>query len=184
MNEQESKQESKLDKLTSENHRRFVVLYAQYLNGRKAYQEVYTDVDANTAAANASRLLTDARIKEAVDEECKKHIMPKGEILGRINSIAQINIQDYTNDSGEIDIKALKEAGLGYMIREISDTKFGKRISLHDQSKALDTLAKIAGLYNDRSEVTVNINNEIKAEEILNDRLQQISSRLQQPKSD
>ena len=173
-------EENKLSKLIPE-HQQFVILYVEYWNGRKAYQEVYPHVMESTARSESSKLLTNPNVKEAVAEVAKTKLMPKEEILSRINSMAQINVQDYTNDFGEIDIPKLKEAGLGYMIKSISDTKFGKRIDLHDQFKALETLAKVHKLFDDKTEITVNINNEKSAEEEINDRLNSIKDRFTQP---
>lgn len=172
-------EETKLSKLIPE-HQHFVILYVEYWNGRKAYQEVYPTCTEESARTNASRLLTNANVKEAVAEVSKTKLMPKEEILSRINSMAQINVQDYINDLGELDIPKIKEAGLGYMIKSISDTKFGKRIELHDQFKSLETLAKVHKLFDDKTEVTVNINAEKSAEDVLNERINTANARLQQ----
>lgn len=162
-------------------HARFVVLYANYLNATKAYLEVYPDNEYASAGVSASRLLKDARIKEALNEEFKLRAMPKYEILNRLEAIAKIDINQFTDDFGNLDFAKLKEAGLTYMIKGISDTKFGKNFILHDQADALKTLAKIVNLYDDKAEVNVNINNEISAEDKLNERINTAKDRLIEP---
>jgi len=169
--------ESKLAQLTLK-HQQFCNLYVTYWNGRKAYHEVYPAVTDNTARVQASKLLMTPAMKEAVTEVARTKVMGKDEVLARINAIAEINVEEFTNDKGDIDIRLLKKVGAGYMIKSISDTKFGKHIHLHDQFKALETLAKIHKMFDDNTTVTVNIENQITAEEVLNERLKTYQDRF------
>jgi len=169
--------ESKLAQLTQK-HQNFCILYVAYWNGRKAYSEVYPGVTDNTARVLASKLLMTPAMKEAVAEVARTKVMGKDEVLARINALAEINIEDFINDKGDIDIARLKKIGAGYMIKSVSDTKFGKHYHLHDQYKALETLAKIHKMFDDNTTVTVNIENQITAEEVLNERLKTYQDRF------
>ncbi len=166
--------------ILSEAHQRFVLNYVDNLNAAKSYQIVYQDANYNTARTNGSKLLANTDIKEAIAEQFRLRAMPKEEILGRLENLAKVDIQQYIDDTGRIDIVKIKEDNIGYMIKGISDTKFGKNFTFHDSAKALETLAKVHKLFDDKTEVTVNINNEKSAEEEINDRLSQAEARLQQ----
>lgn len=162
----------------SEKHKRFVKIYAQSLNKVKSYMQVYPDSTYEAAATSAWELLKNPEIKAALDEEFNASVMTKSEVLQRINAIADINVSELMNDFGEIDIVKVKERNAGYLIKSISDTKFGKRINLYDSQKALDSLAKIHRLYEDKNEVTVNIVQEISAKERLEQTLDKLADKL------
>lgn len=166
-----------LDNL-SEKHKRFVKIYAQSLNKVRSYMETYPDSTYESAAVSAYELLKNPKIKEALDEEFNASVMTKSEVLKRINAIADVNVNELMNDYGEIDIAKVRKSDAGYLIKSISDTKFGKRIELHDASKALDTLAKIHRLFDDKSEVTVNIVQELSAKQKLEDTLDKLADKL------
>lgn len=168
---------SAIDNL-NERHKRFVKLYAQNLNATKAYAEIYPDSSYEAAGTSAYELLKNPQIKEALDEEFNASVMSKSEVLKRINAIASINIANLMDDFGEIDIAKVKKHNAGYLIKSISDTKFGKRIDLHDSQKALDTLAKIHRLFDDKNEVTVNINQELSAKQKLEQTLDKLEAKL------
>lgn len=162
----------------SEKHKRFVKLYAQNLNGVKSYMEVYPNASYEAAGNAAYELLKNAEVKAALDDEFNASVMTKSEVLKRINAIAHINVNNLMNDYGEIDIAKVRKSDAGYLIKSISDTKFGKRIELHDSSKALDTLAKIHRLFDDKSDVTVNIVQELSAKQKLEETLDKLADKL------
>lgn len=162
----------------SEAHKRFVRLYAQSLNKVKAYMEVYPNSSYNAANVSSYDLLKLPQIKAAIEEEFASVTMSKSEVLKRITAIAEIDVSDFMSDSGELNIAKIKESGAGYLIKSISDTKFGKRVDLYDSQKALETLAKIYGLFNDGAKVTVNINQEISAKEKLQQTLDRLDAKL------
>ena len=162
----------------SEKHKRFVRLYAQNLNGTQAYLEVYPNSTYEAAANSAYELLMKPDVKEALDVLFNASLMTKTEVLKRINAIANINVNDLMNDFGEIDIAKVKKHNAGYLIKSISDTKYGKRVDLHDASKALDTLAKIHRLFDDKADVTVNIVQELSAKQKLEETLDKLNAKL------
>lgn len=167
--------------ILSEAHQRFVLNYVDNPNATRAYMNVYPDCSYESARRYASALTAKLDIKEAIAEQFKLRAMPKEEILGRLENLAKVDIQQYIDDLGRIDIAKIKKDNIGYMIKGISDTKFGKNFTFHDSAKALETLAKVHKLFDDKTEVTVNINNEKSAEEEINDRLNSIKDRFTQP---
>lgn len=162
----------------SEAHKRFVKLYVQSLNKVKSYMEVYPNSNYNAAHVSAYDLFKLPQIKAAVEEEFNAVTMPKSEVLKRITAIAEIDVSNFMSDSGELNIAKIKESGAGYLIKSISDTKFGKRVDLYDSQKALETLAKIYGLFNDKAEVTVNLTQELSAKDKLQQTLDRLDAKL------
>lgn len=152
---------------------------AEYLKDRNGTQAaIRAGYSPNAARAQASRLLTNADIIAAVDEETKKRIMPADEVLRNLSEIASGNMAELMNittmgftadlldedDSGERKpkpqtklIKKIKQKVTtisankpGADDKEIVETEF----ELYSRLDALNTLAKYHGLLVDRTELT------------------------------
>jgi hypothetical protein len=80
--------------------------------------------------------------------------MSPEELLGRLSFIATADISDLQDEQGSIDLGALKDAGLGHLVREISQTSQGTKIKLHDAMRAQELLAKYHQLLTDRVDLT------------------------------
>ncbi len=99
-------------------------------NGQQAYQAVY-GADANTARVNASRLLKKPEVQERLKE-----------------------LQAEANSDKILSAQELKERLSAIARREVTETIFlpngeqvQKKTSVKDAIRALETLARISGLY-------------------------------------
>lgn len=99
-------------------------------NGQQAYQAVY-GADANTARVNASRLLKKPEVQERLKE-----------------------LQAEANSDKILSAQELKERLSAIARREVTETIFlpngeqvQKKTSVKDALRALETLARISGLY-------------------------------------
>jgi len=102
-----------LDTLKPE-HRAFVAEYVNNCgNGTLAYQAVYKDVKASTARINASKLLTNTNIIEAIEFEYDKYWKGKDKNIEKnktyqlIHFCGDVDVADIFDD--EYDIKPLNQ---------------------------------------------------------------------------
>lgn len=107
-------------------------------NGQQAYQAVY-GADANTARVNASRLLKKSEVQERLKE-----------------------LQAEANSEKILSAQELKERLSAIGRREVTETIFlpngeqvQKPVAIRDAIRAMETLARISGLYATKPEVDV-----------------------------
>lgn len=106
-------------------------------NGTAAYLSVYNNSGEATARANASRLLRkpeiQARLKELQDKATSPKILSSEELKARLSAIARREVTEtVVTPSGKI---------------------IEKPASVRDSVAALQTLARISGLYINKTEV-------------------------------
>ncbi len=148
----------------SPKEQQFVDEYLVDLNGRRAYQVVYPDSQADSAAVGASRLLIKANISAAIAlrrEELSKQVqVTQAEIVREFRRVGMsANADDYLSFSKDgvslKDSAELTRDQMG-MISEISHTRseYGTniRFKLHDKLDALNALAKHLGMFPTRVE--------------------------------
>lgn len=117
----------------------FCIEYAKTGNATEAYRRAYSVKSDGTARANASRLLANssvkARLAELQAEITNKRIMDAVEIKERLTAIARREVVDtVTLPNGE---------------------QVQKSPSIRDTLRALETLAKISGLFVTKQELDV-----------------------------
>jgi len=132
------------DKLTPK-QMRFVVEYLVDLNGTQA--AIRAGYSPKSAARIAYKLLLNPKIKAAIQAETKK-LMERAEIrswmvLRETSRIAFSNISNFVQWDGSIwklkpDVMVSKEARTA--ISEISDTRYGMKLKMHDKVAALRLL--------------------------------------------
>jgi phage terminase small subunit len=158
--EEKKKEECAFDKLKIE-HQNFVKEYVRnFAVGYKAYKCVYPKVSDETARTNASRLLTNANVKQAIDDEYKRiwkekdSEIEKSKTYQMIHSIGNSDISDIINlEDGSLIVKNLKEIppearqciqSVEYVEKE---TQYGIdrniKVRLHAKQPALELRAKI-----------------------------------------
>lgn len=155
-----------LDNLTLK-QRRFVEVYlANGGNGVRAALAAYNTEDYDTANAIARENLQKPPIRAAIDDGLKEVAMGPSEILARLAEHARADMTDFIDDAGEVDIARAAAAGKLHLVRRISSKRQTRvsdkdetiteevRVELQDQQGALDKLARIAGLYQDKLEVS------------------------------
>lgn len=164
-----------LDNLT-EFEKRFVILYAQTLNGTQTYLTLKPDVQENSANTLAYELLRKPHVKEALAVELKNHLNLKEDTLARILTLVTFDPTQYVTRSGYIDLEMLKSDGYGWLIKSFKNTKYGTDVIFMDKDKALETLSKIHKLFDDN--LTVNIQQQLTAKDRIDNDLQLLRERL------
>lgn len=147
----------------SESHEKFVSEYLKDYNATRAYMAVYPDSNTDAARVSASRLLTNANIKKAIAEKAKDLIEKSDantiELINRQREIAFSDIRDAVEIvEGKPVIKDIEKIP-NNIIHSMKIDKSGVvEIKAYDAQKALDALMRYYSLYNDKVEVTNNIN--------------------------
>ena len=142
-------------------HESFVVAYCSdyTFNGTRAYQDIVApDMDNNSAAASASRLLrsvnvrkavsiqmewqlrdTDALARRIIDEHSKIAFAHSSMIMDGINSFGYI-VKDFADipDEYKAAIAGFKKTETGML-----------EVKFYDKQKSLDSLARILGMFDD-----------------------------------
>jgi phage terminase small subunit len=148
----------------TDKQKRFCDEYLVDLNGTRAYRQVYKVKTDNTAAVNAARLLTNAKIQTYIQQKQKKLQEKTGITIERVlNEYARIAFSDlralYNEDGSLKKINELTEeeaaAIAGVEVDELFDliddskTQIGitKKIKRWDKVKALDSLGRHLGMF-------------------------------------
>jgi len=157
------------NKLTAK-QKKFADLFIETGDKQKSYLKAYPKSRYNSAAAAATRLLKNVKVKayidtkqEQIDSEVFKHqIVTKERILQEEGRIVRANVKDILDDNG--DVKELKDMSEGLLaaiklikydkIRVGTDKqgnaiyeKYIKRISFHDKGAALNRIEKCFGMH-------------------------------------
>jgi phage terminase small subunit len=142
--------------------RKFVQEYLRDLNGTRA--ALRAGYAPKAARSEASRLLTNVNICEAVDAGMDLYAMRPGEIIARLTQHARGSLEPFLDidEDGELrgfrfaedaPIHLLKKATLvERTYKEVTERTYS--IELHDPQAALRDLAKIRGLTVDRKEIS------------------------------
>lgn len=156
----------------SPKHRAFVNEYLDCFNATEAYMRVYAPKRRETAEVNASRLLSNAMVAEAIEARIKEKTMKVDEALARLSDMARGDLADFMDISGmgfSIALREAKEAGKTHLIKKVKQktTTFLAKsesdedrevheieIELHDPQAAIDKLLKVNGAYINRLELT------------------------------
>jgi phage terminase small subunit len=120
-----------------------------------------------SARTTSSRLLAkdniSAEIQRLIQERNKRTEVTADRVIAEFAKIAFADIKDvaewrknyvYLRDYNEVD---------GTLIAEVKNTEAGIGVKLHDKMKALEALAKHTGVYDERPQVTVDVNSFIDA---------------------
>ncbi len=132
----------------------FIEHYIVCLNGAEAARRA--GYAASGARQEASRLLSNADIRAAIDARLAESAMPIGEILGRLSEQARSTMADFFTIKGRgmtLDLKKAAAADRLYLVKKYTKTKQGVSIELYDAQAALTLLGKTYGLFVERQEV-------------------------------
>lgn len=174
-------------KLTDK-QRTFVDEYLIDLNATRAYKAVYKNVKSDeVAAANASRLLGNAKVKEKIEERmadrAKRTEITQDKVLTELAKIAFANgadfakvvqktrmiptfsqdgVQDGEKEITYEDVQVLATDQLPKdklaAISGIKATKEGIEVKMNDKVKALELIGRHLGMFNDKLEVKGSMN--------------------------
>lgn len=127
----------------------FAEEYLKDMNAARAYKRAYPNVNADTAKANGSRMLTNANVKHYINESLNQihndNIAAIQEVFEFLTRVMR----------GELTQEELMNVGTGTGITEIQ--KFEKSVSIHDRLKAAELLGKAYSMFKD------NVNARIEA---------------------
>lgn len=128
------------------NQRVFCDEYLKDLNGTRAYKVAYKNVTKDeTAAANASRLLRNAKVKKYIDKKLDEmssaRIADAKEVLEFLTSVMR----------GEEQEQTLSLAGNG------SQELIPKETDVKDRIKAAELIGKRHSLFTDRIDIEGNV---------------------------
>lgn len=152
----------------SEKHQLFVYEYINNkFNGVKAYMAVY-GADYDTSKVNASKLLTDANIRQFLDKAIDESIMTdKKELAKRVieeyKKIAFSDIKNLidpgtgeSNITDETDTSVIESIQFDTITRE-KETIVGKtKYKLYNKINALDSLSKFILGFAEKHEIDLN----------------------------
>ena len=135
------------------------------MNQRKAYLLTYPGVKQGTADVQACRLLSNPKVSAARQEYLESQWGEKekviAELFHKLKKISSADISEFIDESGNIkveDFKCLDTFAVAQYDQAVSDTKEGQNvrqsIKMMDKQKAIDTLAKILGMIQDKVEHT------------------------------
>lgn len=148
---------------------------------RRMFIDAFLDAEADTflhgtnAARKAGyayprreavRLLSLAVIKEALQKRLYAAGANEAALLSRWLRTAVVDISPYVNSTG-LRVEALKEAGLGWMIKGVRTTQVSTIFELRDPERAAEQIAKHLGMFVERREVDLkrrDIDREIEGE--------------------
>ena len=151
----------------------FVKEYLKDLNAKQA--AIRAGYSAKTAEGQGSRLLSNAKVAEFLQEAMKKRSerteITADRVLEELGKIAFSDLKKVMqwDEDGEISLRPMDEVD-GTILSEISETinetefntRRTRKVKLHDKMKALDLLGKHLGMWTEKLDVTgdlsVNIN--------------------------
>lgn len=145
-------------------------------NGTQAYKEVY-QCDEKTARTNSSRLLTNAYIKQYIEELLEdarnRNRVTVDKIVNEYAKLAFFNPADVFDSNGTVkDIQQLDEnvtasiksikikEDVRYENGEEVPDGYTKEITFSDKKSALDSLGKFLGMFVDKSKVELSNDND------------------------
>jgi len=145
----------KVEDFDTPKHAEFVANFFKLnMNATRAYKATYgQELDDNTAAANASRLLTNAKVSEAVHKRIKANIMEADELLFRVSEFARSEHGQYLKTDGTVDVAKLVEDGKAHLVKGIRETKYGRAYDFHDPKQYLELQGKYLALWKERIEI-------------------------------
>lgn len=140
---------SKETKLT-EKQLAFIDYYLETLNAREAYKRAYGTKNNNTADSNASKLLSNTKVKTIVDERLAE-IASK-----RIAKVAEVQEFLTACMRGEVDeeITGMKQNDITGGMETFILTK---QLSAKDRLKSAELLGKANRLFTDKLDVDANV---------------------------
>lgn len=131
----------------------FINAYLECWNASEAARRAGYSV--KTAGAIGAENLTKPEISEEIQRRIQENTMQANEVLIRLTKEARLDIEDYYDFPGSLPMfnpEKARERGVLYLVKGFSITDKELKINLPDAHAALDKLARIHGLYNDKTE--------------------------------
>jgi phage terminase small subunit len=156
----------------SKKHTAFVEEYLRTFNGTRAYMHVYPNAKERSARSNASELLTNPNVKEAIGLRLTEMHLGADEVLKLLGDMARGDMGEFLDVSGmgfNLDLQDAKAKGLTKLIKRVKQktTIFQAKkeseedrevheleIELYDAQAALEKIGKHHGLFKDSLDIT------------------------------
>lgn len=153
----------------SKKHQKFVDEYLQCFNQTRAYLKVYPSSTADSARANAARLIATDNVKAEIQARLAEIHMSADEALKLTADIARGDVSDFMAIGSmgfSLDLQSALEAGKTNLIKKVSQktiTVNGKNedkethiidIELYDRQGALRDILKIHGKFTDKIDLS------------------------------
>lgn len=130
----------------------FIDFYMQHFNAQKAARQA---AYSPHISKNPTLLTKNAAVQAEIARRREQMLMSTQEMQLRLAQQARAEYADYYNADGTVDLEQLLADGKGHLIKTIRRNKDGYlEVIWHDAQNALTTLAKIDGLFTERSETT------------------------------
>jgi len=158
--------------LKNKKHAEFVNQYFFCnFNGTEAYKATYGEnLDDNSAAVNASKLLRNTQIAQEIKERFEARAMKADEVIDRLSQIARGDIAAYMDDYGMIDFQAARKAKKTHLLKKVKqrtirkmgevkeDGTTGEDVEIHDLEfetysahEALRDMGKVHALFTEKT---------------------------------
>ena len=141
-----SKKETKL----TEKQLAFIDYYLETLNAREAYKRAYGTKNNNTADSNSSKLLSNTKVKQIIDERLaeikSKRIAKVEEVQEFLTSCMRGEIQE--------EVIAMQQNMISGAMENVIMTK---QLSAKDRLKSAELLGKANRLFTDKVEIDGNV---------------------------
>ena len=141
---------SNKDTKLTEKQLAFIDYYLETLNAREAYKRAYGTKNNNTADSNASKLLSNTKVKKIIDERlaeiASKRIAKVEEVQQFLTSCMRGEVQE--------EVLAIKQSELSGAMENVIMTK---QLSAKDRIKCAELLGKANRLFTDKLEVDANV---------------------------
>lgn len=170
----------------NERQKRFINEYIKDLNGTRAYRKVYQCKNDETAAVNASKLLSNPKAKEYLEMKLKdreKRLeITQDKVLKELAKIGFANITNFTDvvdipytvDKKDKEGNVIGEETKYYKglrlynteditedelaaLQEIKEGKQGITVKMHDKVRALEQIGRHLGMFNDKLDISGNV---------------------------
>ena len=133
-------------------------------NKQRVFVEEYLRCwNATEAARRASyahpnvagpRLLVNVSIAAEIEHEVSERSMSADEVLVRLAEQARGEYAEFIDEWGVVNIKRMKEAGKGHLIKKVTLTRHSRTVEFQDPQAALFLLAKANGITKEQVDIT------------------------------
>jgi len=130
----------------------FIEGYLECWNGTKAARQAgYAH-----PSVQASRLLRNIKVQEAIDERLTEKCMSADEVLMRLADMGRGDIRDFVlvREDGSWTIDWESARGQTHLIKSVRDTKHGLVFEIYDAQAALEKIGRAHGLFKERHELS------------------------------
>lgn len=136
----------------------FVAAYLRTSNSAAAAREAFGSSTSGSAASVGWTVKNRPHVAEAINRALDANALGAKEVLSLLSDHARADLSPYLRIGKDVvtfDLEAMREAGLGHLIKEVRIGRDGElTVKIHDAQTALGQLSKLLGLSKERLEIT------------------------------